>query len=304
MQSVAAGLSALSSSDAKVLAVHDAARPFVTTSLLHAGYQMALEKGAAVPTLPLHEACVRVASGDLRMEQAVDREGLVRVQTPQFFKADVLRDAFARASHTAYVDESSLLLDVQQPVTTFLGERNNIKLTTPEDFLWAEQWLESMMTTITTYGYDVHRTQPGDHVWLAGLRLPAPFSLEGHSDADVVLHALTDALLGAVGDGDIGVHFPPTDNQWRGADSHQFVSFARGKLAAHGGQLVHVDVTLIAEAPKIGPYRQEMQARLAELCGLSVQRVGLKATTAEKLGALGRTEGVAAHVVVTTRVPL
>lgn len=303
MESVAAGLRALETSDADVIAVHDAARPFLSLSLLQAGYETALQAGAAIPTLPLHEACARVTPDHQQIEQAVDRQNLVNVQTPQFFRTPILQDAFIRATHTSYVDESSLLIALGIPVATFMGDRANIKLTTPQDFLWAEQWLEQTMMTITTYGYDVHRTESGDHVWLAGVKIPAPFSLQGHSDADVILHALTDALLGVLGDGDIGVYFPPTDAKWRGAASHQFVRFALEKLALAGAKLVHVDVTLIAEAPKIGPHRQAMQARLAELCGLHPSRIGLKATTAETLGALGRREGVAAHVVVTTRVP-
>jgi 2-C-methyl-D-erythritol 4-phosphate cytidylyltransferase/2-C-methyl-D-erythritol 2,4-cyclodiphosphate synthase len=179
-----------------------------------------------------------------------------------------------------------------------------MKLTTPDDFALAERLARGAAESRTGTGFDVHRFVPGDHVWLCGIKVPHTHGLEGHSDADVGLHALTDALLGAVAQGDIGVHFPPSEARWRGAASHLFLAHAAGLVRKQGGDITHVDVTLICERPKIGPHRDAMRARLAEILGIDLARVSVKATTTEGLGFTGRGEGLAAQAIATVRLPV
>jgi 2-C-methyl-D-erythritol 4-phosphate cytidylyltransferase/2-C-methyl-D-erythritol 2,4-cyclodiphosphate synthase len=189
-------------------------------------------------------------------------------------------------------------------VTTFEGEARNVKLTTAEDFSRAEAaHLAALGDVRTGFGFDVHQFAEGDHIWLGGVRIPHVRGVTGHSDADVVLHALVDAILGALAEGDIGVHFPPSDPQWRGASSDRFLAFAVERVKARGGRIAHLDATVVCEAPRVGPHRDAMRARIAEVAGITPDRVGIKATTSEKLGFTGRGEGIAAYASATVRLP-
>jgi 2-C-methyl-D-erythritol 4-phosphate cytidylyltransferase/2-C-methyl-D-erythritol 2,4-cyclodiphosphate synthase len=233
-----------------------------------------------------------------RIGQSVDRTGLWRAQTPQGFAFSPIlaaHRAAAAAGQTALSDDAAVAEWAGLPVALVPGSEHNLKLTTPEDLAMAEP----IPDVRTGLGFDVHRFADGDHVWLCGVPIPHSHGLEGHSDADVALHALTDALLGAVGEGDIGQLFPDTDARWKGAPSHLFLSEAVGRVRRKHGRLMNVDVTIICEAPRIGPYRGTMRARLAELLGIDAERVGVKATTTENLGFTGRREGIAALATAT-----
>jgi 2-C-methyl-D-erythritol 4-phosphate cytidylyltransferase/2-C-methyl-D-erythritol 2,4-cyclodiphosphate synthase len=203
-----------------------------------------------------------------------------------------------------FSDDAALAEWAGMRVDTFEGDRANIKMTTPEDFARAEAERNAALGDVRTgYGYDVHVFGEGDHVMLGGVRVPHSHGLSGHSDADVVLHALVDAILGALADGDIGVHFPPSDPKWRGASSDRFLAFATDRVRQRGGMIAHLDVTVVCEAPRIGPYRDAMRARIAEIAGIGIGRVGIKATTSEKLGFTGRAEGMSASALATVRLP-
>jgi 2-C-methyl-D-erythritol 4-phosphate cytidylyltransferase / 2-C-methyl-D-erythritol 2,4-cyclodiphosphate synthase len=226
------------------------------------------------------------------------------VQTPQTFRFDAILGA-----HRAWRGEAEATDDAQVAraagieVATVAGSPALDKLTYAEDFAAAEQRLASQMISRTGIGFDVHALAAGEELWLAGIRIPHDRGLKGHSDADVALHALTDALLGAIGDGDIGQHFPPSDPQWRGAPSSRFLEHARDLIVRRGGRIDHVDLTIICEAPKIGPHRQAMRETIAHLLGLPLGRISLKATTTERLGFTGRGEGIAAQAAATVRLP-
>lgn len=281
--------------------IHDAARPLLSQDII-AGLITALAShDGAAPALPVSDALVR---DDAEGVTPVSRDKLFRMQTPQAFQTRALREAFATAQ-TDYPDEVSLARASGLDVVLTPGEEANFKVTYPQDFERAEQLLgqsaqrPQAALTVTGMGYDVHRMGAGDGVHLCGVFIECPYRLIGHSDADAGLHAITDALLGAAGLGDIGDHFPPSDNQWKGADSAMFLDHAV-KIAAEAGiRAVHVDVTLICERPKIGPHKAAMKARVAEIMGLEPRRVNIKATTTEKLGFTGRGEGLAAEAVVT-----
>jgi 2-C-methyl-D-erythritol 4-phosphate cytidylyltransferase/2-C-methyl-D-erythritol 2,4-cyclodiphosphate synthase len=229
----------------------------------------------------------------------VARDGLWRAQTPQGFRfADILaaHRAFAAAEVT---DDIALAELAGIAVETVAGDERNFKLTTKEDFAMAERLLGPDIRTAS--GYDAHRFAPGDHVWLCGVKVAHDHALEGHSDADAGLHALTDALLGAIAAGDIGQHFPPTDERWRGAASDRFLAHAAHLVAEKGGVILHCDITLICERPKIGPHREAMRARIAEILAIDPGRVSVKATTTEGMGYTGRREGLAAQAIATVR---
>lgn len=230
------------------------------------------------------------------------------VQTPQAFRFDLISQAHAKAfaaGRTDFPDDATLLEWAGFNIHTFAGEGSNFKLTQAEDFMRAEALLLAGTADMRVgHGYDVHAFGPGDHVWLGGVKIAHDRGLVGHSDADVGLHALTDALLGALADGDIGKLFPPSDPQWRGAPSHIFLAEAVARLRARGGVISHLDLTLVCEEPRIGPHRDAMRAEIARICSVSVDRVAVKATTSEKLGFTGRGEGVAAHALATIRLPL
>jgi 2-C-methyl-D-erythritol 4-phosphate cytidylyltransferase / 2-C-methyl-D-erythritol 2,4-cyclodiphosphate synthase len=281
--------------------IHDGARPLVGEALIDRLLSALQTSSGAAPALPVTDALVRQDGDGVK---AVDRAGLQRMQTPQAFIADAIRAAF-EATDGAFPDEVSLARAAGLEVALVAGEEANIKITWPDDFARAERLLApatSPALTVAGTGYDVHRVRPGKGLTLCGVFIDHPLELVGHSDADVGLHALTDAILGAAGAGDIGQHFPPTDPQWKGADSAQFLVHAL-KLAREAGvEPIHADITLICEAPKIGPHREAMKRRVAELTGLPPVRVNIKATTSEKLGFTGRGEGIAAQAAFTGRI--
>lgn len=298
-ESVRAGLAALDGPEVPdAVLVHDAARPFVPGAMV-ARLLAALETApGACPALPVVDSLRR--GGD-SIEGEVDRERLWRVQTPQAFRFRALADAHAAAGPGA-TDDAEILRAAGGRVTLVEGDERAMKVTLPGDFAAAERLLD--WVTLTGSGFDVHRFADGDHLWLCGVKVPHSQSLLGHSDADVGLHALTDAILGALGDGDIGTHFPPSDPQWKGAASDRFLAHAAGLVAKAGGRILHCDVTLICEAPKVGPHRPAMLARLAEILADHAPRLSVKATTTEGLGFTGRREGIAAQALATIRLPL
>jgi 2-C-methyl-D-erythritol 4-phosphate cytidylyltransferase/2-C-methyl-D-erythritol 2,4-cyclodiphosphate synthase len=256
---------------------------------------------AAVPVLPIPDTVFR---GDGMLREWVDRSDLVRIQTPQAFETrSLLRACDGWRGSSPPTDESQVARAAGIEVATVAGDPALDKLTFEEDFERAERRLAAAMISRTGLGFDVHAFAAGEALWLGGLRIPHERGLKGHSDADVALHAITDALLGAAGEGDIGDHFPPSDPRWRGAASSQFVEHARGLIEARGGRIDHVDVTLVCEAPRIGPHRPAMRARIASLLGIAEGRVSVKATTTERLGFTGRGEGIAAQAVATVRLP-
>jgi 2-C-methyl-D-erythritol 4-phosphate cytidylyltransferase/2-C-methyl-D-erythritol 2,4-cyclodiphosphate synthase len=228
----------------------------------------------------------------------------MRAQTPQAFRFREILQAHRDAKGLELSDDAAVAEHSGLAVSLVMGSEANLKVTAPEDLARAESLLLTRLGDVRTgQGFDVHPLGPGDHVWLCGIKVPNERALVGHSDADVGLHALTDAILGALGAGDIGQHFPPNDPQWRGAASDKFLRHAAGLVAARGGRIAHVDVTLICERPKVSPHRQPMIARIAEILGVAPDRVSVKATTTEKLGFTGREEGIAAQAIATIRLP-
>lgn len=301
-QSVLNGLEALAMHAPDLVAIHDAARPFVRVSDIM-GCLEALEPGTdgAVLGIPVADTLKKVdASGTLT--GTVPRAGLWRAQTPQIFRfAGLLaahRDAAALAGSeaTALTDDAAVAERAGLRVVIVEGHDDNRKITTTDDMV-------STMETRTAFGFDVHGFAAGSQVMLAGVAIPHSHALAGHSDADVALHALTDALLGTIGAGDIGKHFPPSDPQWRGASSDRFLRHAIDLLATAGGRIVHLDLTLVCEAPRIGPHREAMVESIAHIAGIERDRVSVKATTTEGLGFTGRREGIAAQAVATVEVP-
>jgi len=280
--------------------VHDAARAFVPEAVIDA-LLAAFDDPAvdgACPALPQVDSLRRGADG--RFSGSVDRTSLWRVQTPQAFRYPALLAAH-RAAAAGATDEVAIALAAGLRVAITPGDERAFKVTEPADFAKAEAM--TVYSSRAASGFDVHRFGPGDHVWLCGVRVPHDAGLIGHSDADAGLHALTDALLGTIAAGDIGDHFPPSDERWRGAASDQFLAHAGSLVRARGGLIDHVDVTLICERPKIGPHREAMRVRIAEILGLAVERVSVKATTTEKLGFTGRQEGLAAQAMASVRLP-
>jgi 2-C-methyl-D-erythritol 4-phosphate cytidylyltransferase/2-C-methyl-D-erythritol 2,4-cyclodiphosphate synthase len=301
-ESVQAGLAALACDRNAAVLVHDAARPFVTRAhveRLLAALELA---DGAVPTLPVPDTLKR---GDGLVEETVSRDGLWRAQTPQAFRFGRLKAAYRRwPASEEPTDDASVMERAGGHVAMTPGDPMLMKLTYPEDFMMAEQLAGSRRILRIGQGIDAHRFGPGDAVWLCGVRIAHDFGLIGHSDADCGLHALTDAVLGAIADGDIGDHFPPTDPRWKGVSSDRFLTHAVGRVAAQGGQILSADVTLICERPKIKPHREAMRQRIADLIGLPVHRVSVKATTTEGMGFTGREEGLMAQAVVTVETPL
>jgi 2-C-methyl-D-erythritol 4-phosphate cytidylyltransferase/2-C-methyl-D-erythritol 2,4-cyclodiphosphate synthase len=305
--SVRAGLEALAPHAPAIVLVHDAARPFASPALVSRAIAAASGNMAAVPVVPISDTVKVVDEGGV-VTSTIDRGSLRLVQTPQAFSfADLLnahRHALAVGFEGQFTDDAALAEWGGLKVTTFAGEPGNVKLTTNEDFTQAQAGkLATLGDVRTGFGFDVHQFADGDHVWLGGLRIPHKRGVTGHSDADVVLHALVDAILGALAEGDIGVHFPPSDPQWRGASSDRFLAFAVERVRARGGLISHLDVTVVCEAPRIGPHRDAMRARIAEIAGLAPARVAVKATTSEQLGFTGRGEGIVAFANATVRLP-
>jgi len=304
--SVRAGLEAVQSHHPELVLVHDAARPFASHALITRAIAAGRASGAAVPVIPVADT-VKTVDAAGYVTGTIDRTPMRMVQTPQAFAFAALLDAHRRANAAGrddFTDDAALAEWAGLRVSTFEGEAENIKLTTDDDFARAEAMKLSALSDVRTgFGFDVHRFGDGDHVMLGGVRVPHARGLSGHSDADVILHALVDALLGALAEGDIGVHFPPTDAQWRGASSDRFLAFAAERVRARGGRIAHLDVTVVCEAPRVGPHRDAMCARIAEIAGVAIERVGLKATTSEKMGFAGRGEGMAAFANATVRLP-
>jgi 2-C-methyl-D-erythritol 4-phosphate cytidylyltransferase / 2-C-methyl-D-erythritol 2,4-cyclodiphosphate synthase len=300
-ESVRRGLESLQAAAPAVVLIHDGVRPLVDAALIDRVIEGLVEHVAVLPALPVTDTLKRVA--DDRVLGTVERDGLFRAQTPQGFRYPEILDAHRRQAGTAMTDDVALAEAAGLAVAVVAGDEQNLKITAPEDLGRAERLLGGGLVARTGLGFDVHRLAPGEGLVLAGVRLPEPLRLIGHSDADVGLHALTDALLGTLGAGDIGSHFPPSDPRWKGADSTLFLAHARALIEAAGGRIEHVDLTLICERPRIGPYRAAMVARLQELLALGPGRVSVKATTTEQLGFTGRGEGIAAQAVATVSLP-
>ena len=299
--SVQAGLAALSCAPDQPVLIHDAARPLVSGEVV-TRLLAALERAdGALPGLAVADSLRR--ADDDRLGDSVARDGLVRAQTPQAF-----RRATVEAAHAAWTgaepptDEAEAVRATGGRVVVVPGDPRLMKLTYPEDFAMAEALIPRR--THVGMGFDAHRWGPGSSVWLCGVEIAHDQTLIGHSDADAGLHALTDAILGAIGDGDIGDHFPPTDPRWKGASSDRFLAHAADLVAARGGRIVNVDVTLICERPKVKPHRQAMRERLAALLDLPLDAVSVKATTTEAMGFTGRGEGLAAQAVATVELPV
>jgi 2-C-methyl-D-erythritol 4-phosphate cytidylyltransferase/2-C-methyl-D-erythritol 2,4-cyclodiphosphate synthase len=307
--SVRLGLESLEELAPERVLIHDGARPLLPTEVIDRVLRALDRTPGAIAALPLTDTLKREQDG--LIADTVARQGLWRAQTPQGFHYPAILAAHWDAHRTAkgaeLTDDAAVAERAGLPVALVEGSPRNLKVTTPEDLARAEALLTGSgggaQETRAGSGFDVHRFGPGDHVNLCGVRVPHDRALVGHSDADVALHALTDALLGALGAGDIGVHFPPTDERWRGADSAIFLRDARERVAARGGRIANVDVTLICEAPKLAPHRAAMVARLAELLELAPERVNVKATTTEGLGFTGRGEGIAAQASATIALP-
>jgi 2-C-methyl-D-erythritol 4-phosphate cytidylyltransferase/2-C-methyl-D-erythritol 2,4-cyclodiphosphate synthase len=304
--SVRAGLEALSRDNPALVLVHDAARPLASPALLDRALAAARESGAAIPVLPVSDTIKRVDAAG-RVVETVAREALRAVQTPQAFAFAPLLEAHRRAAQEGrndFTDDAALMEWAGVSVATFPGEAGNLKLTTPDDFVRAAAIGALAQGDVRTgTGFDVHAFEPGDHIMLGGVKIPYAKGLIGHSDSDVLLHALTDAVLGAIAEGDIGVHFPPSDARWRGAPSDQFLAYAVKLVKARGGRVAHLDATVLCEAPKIGPHRNAIRASIARIAGIKIAQVGVKATTTEGLGFLGRGEGIAAQASATIRLP-
>ncbi|NQW00121.1 MAG: bifunctional 2-C-methyl-D-erythritol 4-phosphate cytidylyltransferase/2-C-methyl-D-erythritol 2,4-cyclodiphosphate synthase [Rhodospirillales bacterium] len=297
--SVRLGLQQLSQNPPDLVLIHDGARPYVSEAIIDRVLAALETVPGVVPTLPLTDTIKRVA-GD-RIMATEDRAALRRAQTPQGFRYGDILAAHLRLAGQNLTDDAAVCEAAGLEVVAVDGDPANIKITTPEDVV-RRLGGNPQMQTRTGSGFDVHRFTSGDQVILCGVAVPHSQSLDGHSDADVGLHALTDALLGAIGEGDIGHFFPPSDARWRGASSDQFVSHAVDLIRGRGGRIVNVDITLICEAPKIGPHRLQMRDRVAEILGLAGDRVNVKATTTEQLGFTGRREGIAAQAVANVEI--
>jgi 2-C-methyl-D-erythritol 4-phosphate cytidylyltransferase/2-C-methyl-D-erythritol 2,4-cyclodiphosphate synthase len=304
--SVRAGLEALQPHRPDLVLVHDAARPFASHALVTRAIAAARASAAAVPVVAVADTVKSVdAAGSVT--GTLDRAGLRLVQTPQAFAYAALLDAHRNAQAAGrddFTDDAALAQWAGLAVATFAGEAKNVKLTSAEDFARAEAIELARLSDVRTgFGFDVHPFGAGDHVTLGGVRISHARGLSGHSDADVVLHALVDAVLGALAEGDIGVHFPPADPQWRAASSDRFLAFAVDRVRARNGRIAHLDVTVVCEAPRVGPHRDAIRARIAAIAGVPIERVGVKATTSEKMGFTGRGEGMAAFANATIRLP-
>ena len=304
--SVRAGLEALASSGPELVLIHDAARPFLTGALIDRAIAAATAAGAAVPGIVIADT-VKAIDAAAMVAETLDRGRLRIVQTPQAFAFDLIIAAHRRAAAAgleSFTDDAALAEWAGHRVSVFQGEAGNVKVTTNEDFARAEILQLAKLSDVRTgNGFDVHAFAEGDHVMLGGVRIAHSRGVTGHSDADVALHALVDAILGALADGDIGTHFPPTDPQWKGVASERFLAFACDRVRARRGVIAHLDVTIVCEAPRVSPHRDAMRAKIAAIAGIPLGRVGVKATTSEKLGFTGRGEGIVAMATATVRLP-
>lgn len=304
--SVRRGLAALAATPPARVLIHDAARPFASGALIERVANA--DADAVVPVLPVSATLKRVEGETVT--ETVPRNAIYAAETPQGFRFDLIRDAHERAALAGlnFTDDAAVAEWAGARVRTVSGDPANIKLTTADDMAAADRRLTAdaalaLGDVRVGFGYDVHAFGPGDQVMLGGFAIPHTRGFVGHSDADVMLHALTDAVLGAIGDGDIGQHFPPSDARWRGASSDLFLADAVARVAARGGMVAHLDVTYLGEGPKVGPHRDAIRASIAAIAGIGIDRVGVKATTNEGLGFIGRGEGAAAHAVATIRLP-
>ncbi|MBB4642292.1 2-C-methyl-D-erythritol 4-phosphate cytidylyltransferase/2-C-methyl-D-erythritol 2,4-cyclodiphosphate synthase [Rhizorhapis suberifaciens] len=301
-QSVYAGLEHIEKhGGAGRIFIHDAARPFLPAQVIDRLMNGLDEAPGAIPVLPVVDTLARDVGvlGDI-----VERSGLIRVQTPQAFDFHAILMAHRSWRGDADAsDDAQIARAAGLAVALVEGDSMLEKLTHPADFALAEERLAGQFSIRTGMGYDVHRLVAEEELWLCGVRVAHDRGLSGHSDADVALHALTDALFGAMADGDIGSHFPPSEAQWRGAASSRFLAYARDRVAVRGGRIEHVDLTIICEAPKIGPHRDAMRSRIADILEIDLGRVSVKATTTERLGFAGRGEGIAAQAIATLSLP-
>jgi 2-C-methyl-D-erythritol 4-phosphate cytidylyltransferase / 2-C-methyl-D-erythritol 2,4-cyclodiphosphate synthase len=301
--SVRLGLESLDGLGTERVLIHDGARPFLDAATIDRVLGALDAAPAAIPALPLRDTVKRATEGIV--SETLDRASLWRAQTPQGFHYRPILAAHRAAAGSDLSDDAAVAERAGFAVRLVVGSEENFKVTTGDDLVQAERLLAARQGDIRTgQGFDVHAFGPGDHVWLCGVKVPHDKGLVGHSDADVGLHALTDAILGALGAGDIGMHFPPGHAKWRGAPSHLFLRHAADLVATAGGSIAHVDVTLICERPKVGPHRDAMVARMAKILAIDKRRVSVKATTTEKLGFTGRGEGIAGQAVATLRLPL
>lgn len=308
-ESTRLGLLALCDDAPDYVMIHDGVRPFITEGLLKRIMIALHPQTGVLPALAVSDT-LKQAGGDALVTKTVPRAGLFAAQTPQSFPFAPILDAHNAAfalGRTDFTDDAAIAEWQSIPVRVVEGSADNTKITWAKDIEMADQRLRQDMVAFpdirTGNGYDVHSFEPGDHVWLCGVKIPHTHKLNGHSDADVALHALTDALLATRGAGDIGTHFPPSDPQWKGAASRQFVEFAVKTVREAGGRIANADITLIAEEPKIGPHREAMTAELSDMLGVSADRVSVKATTNEKMGFVGRKEGIASIVTVSVIYP-
>jgi 2-C-methyl-D-erythritol 4-phosphate cytidylyltransferase/2-C-methyl-D-erythritol 2,4-cyclodiphosphate synthase len=304
--SVRAGLEALASRRPGLVLIHDAARPFVSGALIDRAIGAGRTCGAAVPGIALADTVKSIDESAI-VTETLDRSRLRTVQTPQAFTFNLILEAHRRAvaaQRENFTDDAALAEWAGQRVSVFEGEADNLKVTTSDDFARAEMTRLAALSDVRTgNGFDVHAFAEGDHLMLAGIRIPHSRGVTGHSDADVALHALVDAILGALAEGDIGAHFPPSDPQWKGAASDRFLAFACERVRKRGGAIAHLDVTVVCETPRISPHRDAMRARIADIANVAIDRVAVKATTSEKLGFAGRGEGIFAMATATIRLP-
>jgi 2-C-methyl-D-erythritol 4-phosphate cytidylyltransferase/2-C-methyl-D-erythritol 2,4-cyclodiphosphate synthase len=308
-ESVRLGLASLATAPPDVVLIHDAARPLVTPEIVGRVLAALRTHAGAIAAEPLADTLKRDAGGGV-IDATVPREDLWKAQTPQGFRFRPILTAHTGAAEAGlpdFTDDAAIAEWAGLEVVLVPGSARNFKITTPEDMAMADALLRSAGPAFEPRvgtGFDVHAFGPGDHVWLAGVRIPHDRGLTGHSDADAPLHALTDALLGAIGDGDIGQHFPPSDPAWKGAASRLFVEDAARRVAARGGRIANVDLTILCEEPRIGPHRDAMRGAVAAMLGIDAARVAVKATTTEQLGFTGRREGLAALASATVLLPL
>ncbi|NQU57236.1 MAG: bifunctional 2-C-methyl-D-erythritol 4-phosphate cytidylyltransferase/2-C-methyl-D-erythritol 2,4-cyclodiphosphate synthase [Rhodospirillales bacterium] len=298
--SVHLGLESLVEHDPDTVLIHDAARPFLSNVIIERVIEALGHTKGAIAALPVHDTLK--SSDDGFVITTVDRTGLWRAQTPQGFHFTDILAAHRHSPESELTDDAAVAESAGMAVELVMGGAENVKITTMDDLKMAERVLGGWEHR-TGMGFDVHRFCPGDQVTLCGVQVPHPFALDGHSDADVALHALTDALLGAIGEEDIGSHFPPGVDQWKDASSDIFLAHARDLVRQRGGEIVNVDITMICEDPKIGPYRPAMREAVAKVLEIQQQRISIKATTTERLGFTGRKEGIAAQAIATVKIP-
>ncbi len=301
-ESVLRGLEALAANPPDIVLIHDAARPLIDAATISAVCAALKSHAGAIAAKPLVDTLKRGKGQTIT--ETIDRANLWQAHTPQGFHFPAILAAHRTAAGAQLTDDAAVAEAAGLAVQLVPSNPDNMKITNPDDLGRAARLLGEAMDDIRTgFGFDVHRLIPGEYTNLCGVKIPHSHKLEGHSDADVALHAVCDALFGALGDGDIGSHFPPSEMQWKDRDSSHFVHYAVNRVRQRGGVIAHVDVTLLCERPKIGPHREAMRARLAEMLEVDISRVAVKATTTEKLGFTGREEGIAAQAVATVRLP-